>query len=575
MSNTNSQVISLDIRRYLRALRRGWPWIVGCTLLGLLAAGGLLALKPTQATATTLVNINVVTPEPFNAQRNLSSLIDAQTEVQTVRSSAVVSRAAEKIKGMTAAEVRQGTTAAVEANATVVRVNFQAGSPVDAINGADIVAEQYLIYRGEQANARLEKPVGNLEKRRAQIRDDLQRLGGTLSTAKRDSTEFEQALTERDQLNTELDNVSEKLSTIIAIDTSGGSILTSAADLGAVVTPNRTLSLATGLIVGFLLGLVVAFFRVLNSRKVREAVDVDEAGAGPLLAELGLLQASFTDSEAGNDGARTARERMLATLPDSRQVLALIELAPVASATTFPVGVAVAECESGRTVELLLTDPTEDFFTRIATAIDAKRVGGTSRTPRYRSARYRGLYLTRIGRSDGAGDSATELRRILALEDRDVDTTVMAVTASSARSTRLAAARLAQSTILLLSSRHSTKQQLTDLVADIDAVGARITGSIVVNSPRHTGPAAETFPAAGAASRPGSATTPRAGRPTSNGSDPAEGIRRPAASDGVTPGTNGAARKTNASAHKPAKTTAASARSTAPGDGMAQDRPRT
>ncbi len=107
LSSTQSQVTSLDAGRYLRALRIGWPWVVTCTVLGGLLGGLYLTVSPGQATATTLVNINVVTAEPFSFQRNPSSLIDSQTEVQMVRSSAVVSRSAEELgAAYTASDVR-------------------------------------------------------------------------------------------------------------------------------------------------------------------------------------------------------------------------------------------------------------------------------------------------------------------------------------------------------------------------------------------------------------------------------------------------------------------------------------
>lgn len=513
MSSTQSQVVSLDVGRYFRALRQGWPWLVACTVLGGLAAGLFLSVNPGQATATTLVNINVVTSEPFNFQRNPSSLIDAQTEVQMVRSSSVVSRSAEELgAAYTPTDVRNALAASVEANATVVRVNYTATDPIDAITGADTVAEQYITYRGELAGAKVDNVADELAKRRDVIRDDLLRVDAVLASAKEDTTKFLQATNERELLTTELDTVLQRLSALNGIDTSGGTILTSAVDMGAFVQPSRATVIGTGLIVGFLVGLVVAYLRVVNSRRIASGFDLEEAGAGPVLAEIDADQAAFTVGGSHSDGVRIARERVLATLPRDRQTLALVELAPMASASSLPVGVAIADYERGHTVELLITDPRAELFERIAEGLDAKQIHESGESVRYQSTRYPGLFVTRVGRAETPGDSANELRRFLLEEERDIQTTIIAVTASSERSVRLAAGRLADSTILMVSGRHSTKEGLAEVLTDLQAVGASIAGSIMIGA---SGPS-------GVPVGPGTQTAPPTPVSQAAGSDAAE-----------------------------------------------------
>ncbi len=196
-----------------------------------------------------------------------------------------------------------------------MRVNYTATDPTDAIIGADIVAEQYLTYRGELAGAKVDNVADQLTKRRDLLRDDLLRLDAVLASTKEDTTKFLTVTNERELLTTELDNVLQRLTALDGIDTSGGNILTSAVDMGAFVRPGRMLVITTGLILGFLVGLVAAFVRMSTSRRIRSAAEVDQAGAGPVLAEIDADQAAFALGGSEPDEVRSARERVLATLP--------------------------------------------------------------------------------------------------------------------------------------------------------------------------------------------------------------------------------------------------------------------
>ncbi len=160
-------------------------------------------------------------------------------------------------------------------------------------------------------------------------------------------------------------------------------------------------------------------------------------------------------------------------------------------------GVAIADCERGRTVELVITDPRAELFERIASGLDAKQIHDSGDFVRYQSSHYPGLFLTRVGHAETHGDTANELRRFLLEEQREVDTTIVAVTASSERSTRLAAGRLANTSILMLSTHHSTKQALAEVLGDLEAVGAVVGGSILIggNGPAHV-PVSPTTPPA-------------------------------------------------------------------------------
>ena len=70
----------VELGHYTRVLRQRWPLVVLGMLLGVLGGLGYLAVAPQHVQATAVVNLNVISSEPFNDTRPESQLIDAGVE---------------------------------------------------------------------------------------------------------------------------------------------------------------------------------------------------------------------------------------------------------------------------------------------------------------------------------------------------------------------------------------------------------------------------------------------------------------------------------------------------------------
>ncbi|MFN7151083.1 MAG: Wzz/FepE/Etk N-terminal domain-containing protein, partial [Microthrixaceae bacterium] len=129
MTPEKNPVPESDLSRYLAILRRRWTVCLSITLIGGALAVAYLAMTPVQVTASTLVNVNVISSSPFNTGRASADLVDAQTEVQMARSSAVIQSVADELGGgRTSADVRTALAVTVLPEATVVRISYTAAT---------------------------------------------------------------------------------------------------------------------------------------------------------------------------------------------------------------------------------------------------------------------------------------------------------------------------------------------------------------------------------------------------------------------------------------------------------------
>ncbi|MGF9660205.1 hypothetical protein AAIH18_22500, partial [Pantoea agglomerans] len=78
--NDQAGAATLGFDHYVFVLKRQWRILVVATVLGAIASAGYLLLAPQTVTATTTLNLNVITTEPFSAQRAASGLLDDATE---------------------------------------------------------------------------------------------------------------------------------------------------------------------------------------------------------------------------------------------------------------------------------------------------------------------------------------------------------------------------------------------------------------------------------------------------------------------------------------------------------------
>ncbi|GAA3818550.1 Wzz/FepE/Etk N-terminal domain-containing protein [Nocardioides panacisoli] len=284
---------TVEISRFGLAIWRRWRMIALCVISLLVAACAWLVLGPSSVTATTEVTVNVISTDPFTSQRTSSELIDPATEQQLIKSSEVLDRTASKLgDGATAGSILRGLDTEVIPASTVVRISWTGSDAAHAQVVADTLAEEYLDYRGELARERQQETLAPLNQRRDSLIDQLR-----------------QASSGRTTLLNELNLVYSQITDVSSLATSGGTVLTRAADTTPSASPDAVQVLAAALVLGLLLGTVIAVVDDIVRRRVHDASDVAAGGGGPMLARLRARSAAELAEPEDRDALQTVWHR--------------------------------------------------------------------------------------------------------------------------------------------------------------------------------------------------------------------------------------------------------------------------
>lgn len=473
MTTPRGETTSLELGHYLRVVRRrGWVVVLGA-FLGLVASFVYLQAVGREVTASTLVNVNVISSDPFSASRSAADMLDSETEVQTVSSSAVLGDVAAALGGdATPSEIRRNLEARLVSDATVMRITYTADSTAAAEAGADAIAESYLTYRSTQANARLQTIVDQLNERRENLRDDLVRINTILRQSRPGSSRAVQAESDRQLVNIELDSLTSQINTFLGLDTTGGVVLTAATESPTLISPSRALILGTGLAVGLLLGAVATFVLHGLDRRVRDGYDIRRAGGGQVLGELHARRAEIPARGEDLDTIRSVRELLFATLPDDPPVVAVADLTSGDRGSDVAVNLAQAAAETGRTVELVMADSEPGLVDRTVAALGLAPLPPEPDVRRF----VRGEQLTLIApRHEGAGFDPTGVKP----DDRP-GMTVVAVPPGARHSALLEAGRLGHAVLLVVSRGGTPRSEVARAADALALVGARVHGSVTV-----------------------------------------------------------------------------------------------
>lgn len=224
----------LDLREYLRILRRYWILVVAAPLVGLLLGGvASVITKPTYTSETQLFVAIQSSGSVLELQQgNTFSQARVQSYVKTVASPAVLQPAIDALGlSLTAEEAASQVKAGTEANTVLINISVSDHSPVQAAAMAEAVANSLI------------KTVDSLEK---------PKTGGTSPVSL--------------------------------------SVIKPARAPEAPSAPNTRLNLLLGLIVGLALGVSAAMLKSMLDNKIRGEADLRHVTDAPLLGGISFDQ---------------------------------------------------------------------------------------------------------------------------------------------------------------------------------------------------------------------------------------------------------------------------------------------
>jgi len=299
----------LDLRDYLRLLRRNWILIVAAALVGLLVGGGVSILsKPTYVSDTQLfVAIQSSGSVSELQQGNTFSQARVQSYVKTVSSPVVLQPAIDALGlDISPEELAPRVKASTEVNTVLINVSVSDQSPVQAAAIAEAVANSLVA-----AVDSLEKP----------------KTGGTSPV--------------------------------------GLSIIKPAKAPSSPSAPNTRLNLVVGMLLGLALGIGIAVLRTTLDTRIRGEADLRRVTEAPLLggiafdqeaAKKPLLTQTAPQSPRAESFRQLRTNLQFANVSGHGKTVLVTSSLPGEGKSTTATNLAIALAQAGQTVCLIDAD---------------------------------------------------------------------------------------------------------------------------------------------------------------------------------------------------------------------------
>ncbi|MGK5680905.1 GNVR domain-containing protein [Actinoplanes sp. URMC 104] len=479
--------------------RRHWWIALIATGAGLGAGAAVTSAMPKVYQSSTAVLVQAIDQDTNAQGGRTKGLVNLDTEAQLVGSGAVATKAATLLRSpRSPIDLARDVSVEVPANTTVLMVTFKAESPEQAQAGSHAFAEAYLRNREETAQNSLNQQIKTLSAKIRQLTTTLAGINARLSRATRGSSDESNLLSLRSNSQNQLNGMTGKLNELTTTTIGAGSIISDARLPETPVSPNPMINIATGGMLGLLLGLGLAFVRERYDRRLRSAADVRDRGRMHVLAALDERTTPHFDDVLQPYGAggrifNRLRNEVLATMPQGNQIIVVTGASRGSASTLVAANLAAALARTGSDVVLIgahLPDSVVDAAP-LARMLGVSAVPGLSdllagrvglaavlqRTPRIPSLRV----ITTGGTATAAGlmqsqrlkDTLESLRRqggYIVIEAPS--------TASSADAQSLAS--LADAAILAVELRRAHRPALLDAAEQLQRVGTPLLGAVVL-----------------------------------------------------------------------------------------------
>jgi len=500
-----SEPQDLQLADYTGTLRRRWWVIVVVAIIGTLGAVGYFktAHKVYTATASVYVTASSSGTADQVANSRTTSTVNLDTEAQVVQS-VTVAQAADKLmhSADNVQKLLSRVSVTVPANSQVLSISCQASSPDDAASCAQAFAQAYLNYSSTSTTASLKSQISTLQSNTSTMQSDSAKLKVAIASLPANSpqraSDNEQLTSDQNQLST----LNGQIATLTAnlADPSGGSIISNATPPLTATSPKALLIIPSGLLGGLLIGLVLAYLADRRDRRIRGPRDVTKLNV-PVLMSLPLrkftpdLAIAEHRSPMGRSFSELAHV-LTGSLGPGSHVLLVTGAAPGHGTSLVAANLAAALSRHQPDVTLVCGDLEGTVIPQLTgvrsgrglTDVLAGEVAAEA-VRRHPAAAPRLTVIT----PGTAGTDAEDLRQDaveqllagLRGEDRWVIIEAAPVTSGPDVYTL---AQTADAAIVVAEIPRTNSDQVLDSVEHLDKMGTTILGTVLLPSPRLTGP---------------------------------------------------------------------------------------
>ncbi len=497
MTSLDGRPDDLELRDYVEVLRRRRiTFAVTAAIVALLVVlvQQLLAPAPTyQSTATVLIETpaTAVTPGSGANDRARASM---ETDAVMATSESVAQLA--KKQFTTAREPRQllaNVSVSVIPDTQLLRVSYSDATPEQARDGANAFADAFLEVRAEQlakvAKERSALVTEEIEALQKQISALTKRIrdadGGDVEVIPLEATR-----TTLIQQMAQLENqaVDERTQAV-----SVGTMFEPAGSAAAIGNPAKRFRvvLASSVLAGLLIGLIVAFVSDRLDKRVATSVEAARIAAAPVLGQLTFSRRRSVDElDLEDQSLRRLRSAVTAAIDRLRSRSLLITTPAELRGSTSALRLAASLAESGRRVALVVVGSGRDaieHFVASADVDDTNIVSGNASIP---VARHRAtgldILMASPHRSPDPLLSPKALRDALGMLRETYEIVLVDTPPALQAAEVFDCAAVTQGVVLVVRLRNNSKSDLAGVSALLQRTGSDVLGLIVEATGRST-----------------------------------------------------------------------------------------
>jgi capsular polysaccharide biosynthesis protein len=494
----SQQPDSFEFAGYLGVLRRRWWVVLVLVLVGVLAAGAYIAKSPKAYTSTATVNVTATGVAQSQggavAGGRTSSAVNLDTEAQIVKSGSVAAIAARSLHSpLTTTALLGNVSVAVPANSSILQISCTAKSPTQAASCANAFAAAYIQNRNSSAAGTIDAELKTVRGELTTLERSTTRLSLQVGTLPVNSPQRASAQAQLQSDSSQLKSLANQAASLSAqaAASSGGSIISKAVPLTSPTSPKKKIILPSGLLVGLLLGLIVAFAWDKRDTTIKDAKNLGQPGAPVLLAVSGKdlrgEPLAPARSQAWLDFSELARSTTMA-LGEDRPLLLVagVSVGQGTSIAAANLAVALARvhsavmlvCPSGQGTAGLLGLPDSRILdTRAATELAAGELSVEELA--LQPAGFPGLRVVLLAES--LHDLTHAQARVLAEQLRiSADFTVVEAPAESTGPDTLALAEYCGGALLAVEISVTRRPEIEGAVSRINRLGTTVLGLVAV-----------------------------------------------------------------------------------------------
>jgi capsular polysaccharide biosynthesis protein len=486
---------SFQLSDYLGVLRRRWLTIVGLTVIGTLAAAAYIVVGPKAYTSTAVVQ---VTPNAANTTTLFGSktatVVNMDNESAIVTSYSVARAAAKDMTGgLTPNQLLQQVSVVVPANTEILRISCSAPTPSGATSCAEAFANAYISVRQSTAAAKVQGEINTDTAREATLEAKSVKLQGELAGDKAGSAKAIAAHEQLANVGTQLSPLRTAIAGLGASNNfQAGYIITSANRPTSPSSPRKLLFGPSGVMVGLLIGLVLAFWADRRDDRIHAAQDVERFLDIPVLFALDHrasgLQAAVVPARSvtGREFTELARA-IAAALGDGDHVLLVVGTSASSGASIVAANLAAALARIRAEVVLICADQ-QDSVAPALLGISAggrglaELIAGTATTAEVAqpSAVSRLRVITPGMDTDAVDDMQyyAGQRVVTALKQDARFVVIDAGTATAGRASGLA--EFADGAIIVAEVNRTSRTEIADCARRLHRVRAEVLGAAVL-----------------------------------------------------------------------------------------------